>query len=272
MTHRLPQTPVKLGERLVTSGFPRDEGSRDGSAGRLRGGTAQPFGINLVPRCQARPAPAAAGPYRRQGHPIRTRRARAGSARIVVRAPDRHHDPRTRHRPGVPAAQEPGPGSGVASCRSGRRTSSTPRQPSAVYCRAAARGGPGRPGARARGPAGKDSPRPVRERPALRRLEHARGRDVAGLQDRDDRSLRGRPELAAAEIPLEIHIPVLPCRGGADLRAGCFEPLGWQLTAVPIVLDAAFPAWGTRATSTCGCLATAAGRRAEPSVRAAAGA
>jgi SAM-dependent methyltransferase len=53
-----------------------------------------------------------------------------------------------------------------------------------------------------------------------------------------------RPELAAAEIELEIAIPVLPCRGGPDLARRLFEPLGWQVAAVPIVLDEAFPAWG----------------------------
>jgi len=53
-----------------------------------------------------------------------------------------------------------------------------------------------------------------------------------------------RPELAAAEIPVEIAIPVLPCRGGPDLARRLFEPLGWQVTAIPIALDEAFPAWG----------------------------
>ena len=53
-----------------------------------------------------------------------------------------------------------------------------------------------------------------------------------------------RPELAAAEIPLELALPVLPCRGGPGLARQLFEPLGWQATAVPIALDEAFPAWG----------------------------
>jgi len=53
-----------------------------------------------------------------------------------------------------------------------------------------------------------------------------------------------RSELAAAEIPLELAIPVLPCRGGPDLARRLFEPLGWQVAAVPITLDEAFPAWG----------------------------
>jgi 3' terminal RNA ribose 2'-O-methyltransferase Hen1 len=51
-------------------------------------------------------------------------------------------------------------------------------------------------------------------------------------------ALRGeskdRPDLAAATIPLEIRVPVLRCRGSA---AQLFEPLGWTVTAIPILLD-----------------------------------
>ncbi len=53
-----------------------------------------------------------------------------------------------------------------------------------------------------------------------------------------------RPELAAGVIPLEVHIPVLPCRGGPELAGSLFEPLGWRAVADPIPLDDAFPAWG----------------------------
>ncbi|HEY0453250.1 3' terminal RNA ribose 2'-O-methyltransferase Hen1, partial [Actinophytocola sp.] len=53
-----------------------------------------------------------------------------------------------------------------------------------------------------------------------------------------------RPELAATPIPLEIAVPVLPCRGGPALAARLFEPLGWSLVAEPIELDPAFPEWG----------------------------
>ncbi|MPZ81749.1 MAG: 3' terminal RNA ribose 2'-O-methyltransferase Hen1 [Actinophytocola sp.] len=53
-----------------------------------------------------------------------------------------------------------------------------------------------------------------------------------------------RPELAATAIPLEIRVPVLPCRGGPALAARLFEPLGWSLVAAPIELDPAFPEWG----------------------------
>jgi 3' terminal RNA ribose 2'-O-methyltransferase Hen1 len=53
-----------------------------------------------------------------------------------------------------------------------------------------------------------------------------------------------RPELAASAIPLEIHLPVLPCRGGPDLARRLFEPLGWAVAAEPVELDPAFPEWG----------------------------
>ncbi|MGN6794582.1 MAG: 3' terminal RNA ribose 2'-O-methyltransferase Hen1 [Streptosporangiaceae bacterium] len=53
-----------------------------------------------------------------------------------------------------------------------------------------------------------------------------------------------RPDLAASRIPLELRIPVLPCRGGPDLARRLFEPLGWEVIATPIALDEAFPDWG----------------------------
>jgi 3' terminal RNA ribose 2'-O-methyltransferase Hen1 len=55
---------------------------------------------------------------------------------------------------------------------------------------------------------------------------------------------RGLPERAAAPLPLRIEVPVLPARGGAALVARLFEPLGWQVTAEEVPLDAAFPEWG----------------------------
>jgi 3' terminal RNA ribose 2'-O-methyltransferase Hen1 len=55
---------------------------------------------------------------------------------------------------------------------------------------------------------------------------------------------QARPELAASAIPLELGVPVLPCRGGPDLARRLFEPLGWEVAAAPIALDEAFPAWG----------------------------
>ena len=53
-----------------------------------------------------------------------------------------------------------------------------------------------------------------------------------------------RPELPAAELPLEIRVPALPCRGGAELARALFEPLGWRVDAQPVPLDETVPAWG----------------------------
>jgi 3' terminal RNA ribose 2'-O-methyltransferase Hen1 len=53
-----------------------------------------------------------------------------------------------------------------------------------------------------------------------------------------------RPELAAAPIPLDVHVPAVPCRGGADLLRRLFEPLGWQVAASSIPLDPTIPEWG----------------------------
>lgn len=51
-------------------------------------------------------------------------------------------------------------------------------------------------------------------------------------------------ELADSAIPLEVVIPVLPCRGGAHIAHRLFEPLGWTVEAEPIPLDDAFAEWG----------------------------
>jgi 3' terminal RNA ribose 2'-O-methyltransferase Hen1 len=53
-----------------------------------------------------------------------------------------------------------------------------------------------------------------------------------------------RQELADSAMPLEVVVPVLPCRGGADIAHRFFEPLGWSVEADPIALDDAFPEWG----------------------------
>ncbi|MFC8620469.1 3' terminal RNA ribose 2'-O-methyltransferase Hen1 [Micromonospora purpureochromogenes] len=55
---------------------------------------------------------------------------------------------------------------------------------------------------------------------------------------------RDRPELAGTAIPLEVRVPVLRCRGGADVAARLFAPLGWTVTATPIPLDEQHPDWG----------------------------
>ncbi|SCL23465.1 3' terminal RNA ribose 2'-O-methyltransferase Hen1 [Micromonospora nigra] len=55
---------------------------------------------------------------------------------------------------------------------------------------------------------------------------------------------RDRPELAATAVPLEVRVPVLRCRGGADVATRLFTPLGWAVTATPIPLDERYPEWG----------------------------
>ena len=53
-----------------------------------------------------------------------------------------------------------------------------------------------------------------------------------------------RPDLPEVPIPLEIHVPAVPCRGGAAVAEAMFAPLGWAVEATPIALDPAIPAWG----------------------------
>ena len=53
-----------------------------------------------------------------------------------------------------------------------------------------------------------------------------------------------RQELADTPIPLEVRIPVLPCRGGEELLRRLFEPLSYTVTATPIPLDEQFREWG----------------------------
>lgn len=53
-----------------------------------------------------------------------------------------------------------------------------------------------------------------------------------------------RPDLAQSKLPLKIHVPALPCRGGAQLASDLFEPLGWTVQATPIPLDPELPEWG----------------------------
>lgn len=61
-------------------------------------------------------------------------------------------------------------------------------------------------------------------------------------------ALRGtceaRPELPGQLFELTAELPVLPCRGGEALLRELFEPLGYQVSAVPIALDPHFPDWG----------------------------
>jgi 3' terminal RNA ribose 2'-O-methyltransferase Hen1 len=51
-------------------------------------------------------------------------------------------------------------------------------------------------------------------------------------------------ELADSPIPLELHVPALPCRGGVELARRVFEPLGWQVAATAVPLDPEIGGWG----------------------------
>jgi len=53
-----------------------------------------------------------------------------------------------------------------------------------------------------------------------------------------------RPELATKELPLEVHLPALPSRGGPELVERLFSPLGWTVSATPLALDPEIPSWG----------------------------
>ena len=53
-----------------------------------------------------------------------------------------------------------------------------------------------------------------------------------------------RPDLVDQPLPLEVHLPALSCRGGAELAERFFAPLGWEVQAAPIPLDEQFPEWG----------------------------
>ena len=54
-----------------------------------------------------------------------------------------------------------------------------------------------------------------------------------------------RPELPGRAIPLEIHAPAVPCRGGAVVAEQMFGPLGWHVEATPVELDPEIPRWGS---------------------------
>lgn len=55
---------------------------------------------------------------------------------------------------------------------------------------------------------------------------------------------KSHPELVGAELALTVSIPVVPCGGDADLPRRLFEPLGWDVTAIPVQLDPHLPTWG----------------------------
>lgn len=55
---------------------------------------------------------------------------------------------------------------------------------------------------------------------------------------------KDRPELAEHPLPLTVRMPVVPCRGGERVLRALFEPLGYEVSASGIALDATFPEWG----------------------------
>jgi len=54
---------------------------------------------------------------------------------------------------------------------------------------------------------------------------------------------KSHPVLANTAIPLEVSLPVLPCRGGESFFRSLFEPLGYTVVATPIPLDETFSDW-----------------------------
>jgi 3' terminal RNA ribose 2'-O-methyltransferase Hen1 len=52
---------------------------------------------------------------------------------------------------------------------------------------------------------------------------------------------KARQALTDMEIPLESHIPAIPCRGGDAFLRQLFEPLGYQVQATRHPLDEQFP-------------------------------
>ena len=43
-----------------------------------------------------------------------------------------------------------------------------------------------------------------------------------------------KPELPGRDLPLSVHLPVVPARGGADLVRRLFEPLGWAVNVAQV--------------------------------------
>lgn len=53
-----------------------------------------------------------------------------------------------------------------------------------------------------------------------------------------------RPDLPGRALPLEVHVPAVAVRGGVELVADLFAPLGWDVVATTRPLDPLVPAWG----------------------------
>ena len=55
---------------------------------------------------------------------------------------------------------------------------------------------------------------------------------------------KDRQELVQQPMPIEVRLPVLPCRGGEKLLRRLFTPLGYEVEAQRHLLDDHFTAWG----------------------------
>jgi 3' terminal RNA ribose 2'-O-methyltransferase Hen1 len=53
-----------------------------------------------------------------------------------------------------------------------------------------------------------------------------------------------RSDLVETALPLEAHLPALPCRGGESFVRELFEPLGYQVEVEGHPLDPRWPDWG----------------------------
>nr|WP_246421865.1 hypothetical protein [Nocardiopsis mwathae] len=105
-----------------------------------------------------------------------------------------------------------------------------------------------------------DPQEPLRARTTVRSPDFALARYVddrpyaaaslfaVALGDTFRSALKGRcparPDLAVTALPLTLSLPAVPCRGGAARARSLFEPLGWQVDAVPVPLDPGLPGWG----------------------------
>jgi len=55
---------------------------------------------------------------------------------------------------------------------------------------------------------------------------------------------RERQKLAETELPFQVKLAALPCRGGKEVLERLFAPLGYEVKARGHVLDENFPDWG----------------------------
>lgn len=55
---------------------------------------------------------------------------------------------------------------------------------------------------------------------------------------------KDRSELPGTVMPFEVHLPVLPVRGGEAVLQELFVPLGYTINAVRLPTDEKFPEWG----------------------------